>query len=571
MEQYLAGVEITEVMEPRHKKHENENEYAMEGDVDLVYKFGVQLDCLNGHARQPEKTSPVHILTLVTLVLLSLFIVFTESSLIPALPVIAVEWGKNANWISWVVSACNVVCAIGTPIAGNMGDIYGPKIVTMVCLITYLIGQIGCILVKNYIGVIVMRAISGLGKSALVLMFATIKRTFPPKLVTMSIGIVSSMSFIGLSVGFVGGAALIDGLGDWHKVFIVTSPPFAVLMLIYIFFVPNPGKSDDYKSRSIDYIGAGILTVAVGLFIVGLTISSNWGWGSAKTILFIVIGVLLMPVFLVFELFVPKDPLIPFRSMLNRNLLVSAIINFTIGLASYSVFQIIPFMLQSPLNDIYPASKKASMLWVGVAMFPYGGIQAFAAPVTAMFGNKFAGFSVQVMVGAAVMAIANYILAFCHNSIGVIVVILIFLGLACCIINVSIGSMVVYLTTPEQYGSISGAMMLFLTLGDSIGSVIANQLKNIRTVEIMPGVEFPEDYSYKVAFSVLGIFLIISFLISWVYQDKFLICKGIRGIEGLEKLRAEEREKELEGSKSGEDEGEGEGEGDDKKSDDSTD
>ena len=185
-------------------------------------------------------------------------------------------------------------------------------------------------------------------------------------------------------------------------------------------------------------------------------------------------------------------------------------------------------MLRSPLNDIYPMSKKFDMVYTGLAMFPYGGIQAILAPVVAIIGNTKFGYTALTVVGILIMVVANYLLAFVHSNIASIVVLLAILGGACCFINVSMGSIVVYSTTSTEYGSVSGATMLFLTLGDTIGSVIANQLKDIETV-IVPGFEAlgktPTDKSYKLAFSILGIFLIITFIVTIFFTDKFNICR----------------------------------------------
>lgn len=327
-------------MDPEKEEKQYNDDIKFDTDADLIYRCGIKTDCINGTARQPTKAQPLHYFSLVIMVLVMLFLVFSESCLIPALPTISREWGAQASWTPWIVSACNVVTAIWTPIAGSLGDIYGPKIVATVCLVFYCISQIGCAVVDKYYGVIILRAVSGLGKGVFVLFLATVKRTFPPNLIPMAVSLISTMSFLGLSVGFVGGAALIDALdGKWHDIFLITFPFFIVLSACFAFLVPNPGKADNYKERSVDYIGGIILAAGVALFVVGLTISSTWGWDGAGTICFIVIGLVLLPLFFLYDIKVPKDPLIRFRAFKNPGLLVCGVVNFLLGFSAYSIFQ----------------------------------------------------------------------------------------------------------------------------------------------------------------------------------------------------------------------------------------
>ena len=336
---FEAGFEIIEVNPDREFQSMSE-QVKFDEDVDLAYRCGVKTDCISGSAREPTRAQAIHYVALTIMVVLMLFLVFSESCLIPALPVISREWGAQASWTPWIVSACNVVTSVWTPIAGSLGDIYGPKIVAIICLTFYSLSQVGCAVVDKYYGVIILRAISGLGKGVFVLFLATVKRTFPRAMTPMAVSLISTMSFLGLSVGFVGGAALIDALdGKWHDIFFITFPVFIVLTILFAMFVPNPGKAENYKERHVDYIGGILLAGGVALFVVGLTISSNWGWKDAGTICFIVIGLLLMPVFFLFDIKFPKDPLIRFRAFKNKGLLVCGVINFILGFSAYSIFQ----------------------------------------------------------------------------------------------------------------------------------------------------------------------------------------------------------------------------------------
>ena len=164
------------------------------------------------------------------------------------------------------------------------------------------------------------------------------------------------------------------------------------------------------------------------------------------------------------------------------------------------------------------------MLYIGLGMFSYGGVQAITAPIASFLGSKHTGFSIIAIVSGFLLAGFTFILAFCHGSIAAVVVLLALIGGACSGCNVSICSMVIDYTTAEDYGSISGSMALFQTLGSGIGSVAANQIRLSKYV-MQDGVKVATDMGYKITFIIMGAFLVLSFGLSFVYPDKLHACR----------------------------------------------
>ena len=185
--------------------------------------------------------------------------------------------------------------------------------------------------------------------------------------------------------------------------------------------------------------------------------------------------------------------------------------------------RVLPYLFQSPFNNIYSGKKKTDMLYVGLGMFSYGGIQAFSAPVVTFLGSKVTGFGIIVLVSGLMLSVFTFVLAYFHDSIAAVVVLLAIIGGSCSGCNVSICSMVLDYTTPEEYGSISGSITLFQTLGSAIGSVAANQIRLSKYV-MMDGMKVATDEGYEITLTVMGAILALTFFLSFLYPNKFQVC-----------------------------------------------
>eukprot|EP00727_Mastigamoeba_balamuthi_P003992 m51a1_g13590 hypothetical protein (323) ;mRNA; r:176-1299 len=304
-----------------------------EGCHDSCPTAGNRPDCIEpsvAPSTKDAKDDPSQQLTtrnkllLCEMLLLTLGVMATETTISPALPRIVEQYPEQQTWVPWTLAAYNVVGSVWTPIAGSLGDIYGVKWITLISLVIYLAGEIGCALSKSIFVLIAFRAVQGIGMGVFVLCFAAIKKTFPPKWVPVALGIVSSMFSVGISFGLVGGAGFIKILKHtrWEYVFFFYVP-FIVFAIVAFFFTMPPVKVD--KSRKIDVIGAVLLAIGVTAFLIGLTLSETRGWKDGVVLGLIIGGVFMMGVFATAECFI-KDPLVDIRLLVTRDLLIMGIV-----------------------------------------------------------------------------------------------------------------------------------------------------------------------------------------------------------------------------------------------------
>ena len=89
--------------------------------------------------------------------------------------------------------------------------------------------------------------------------------------------------------------------------------------MIYIKKIPN-GKKPDVSFKDVDVGGIVLLTT----FVLSLALALTWGgttypWNSPVIIALLVVGVAFIPMFAVWEIYVPRFPVLPMNMFRVRN------------------------------------------------------------------------------------------------------------------------------------------------------------------------------------------------------------------------------------------------------------
>ncbi len=118
--------------------------------------------------------SPSEVHTVVIGALLALFLSALDQTIIAtALPTMAAELGDFAL-ISWVVTSYLLVSTCVTPILGKLSDLYGRRVILLICLALFLGASVLCALAPTMPLLIAARALQGAGGGGLMVMAQTI-------------------------------------------------------------------------------------------------------------------------------------------------------------------------------------------------------------------------------------------------------------------------------------------------------------------------------------------------------------------------------------------------------------
>lgn len=233
--------------------------------------------------------SPTSVLAIVSsgvlLASLDLFIVNV------ALPRIARDLREsNLGELSWVLNAYAIVYAALLVFFGRLADRYRRDHAFLLGIGVFIAGSAGCAASVNVGMLIGFRVVQAIGAALLTpTSLGLLLATFPPERRGSGVRAWTAVGGVAAALGPVVGGFLVAV--DWRWVFLVNVPLGIAALVAGRRLLPAvPGHPIERP----DPLGVLLLTVGVGLLVLGLVEGSDWGWASPRLLTALVIaGVLL--------------------------------------------------------------------------------------------------------------------------------------------------------------------------------------------------------------------------------------------------------------------------------------
>jgi len=282
-----------------------------------------------------------------------------------ALPAFQSELNATVIDAQWVVEAYALLLAALILVGGSLGDIYGRRRIYAAGVALFAAASIWCGLAPNISQLIFARALQGIGAALLVPgSLAIISASFPHNQRGRAIGTWSGFTSITAAVGPVLGGFLIEH-GSWRWVFFINVPLAVIVLALTFWHVPE--SRSPHVPRSVDWVGAGLITAGLGGIVYALIESSKRSWNDAVVVGALLSGAFALAAFVVFEAR-NEFPLLPFILFRSRNFTGANLLSLFL----YSALSGLLFFF--PLNLIQvqgysPTSAGASMLPFILLMF----------------------------------------------------------------------------------------------------------------------------------------------------------------------------------------------------------
>ncbi|KAH7886610.1 major facilitator superfamily domain-containing protein [Phlebopus sp. FC_14] len=360
-----------------------------------------------------KKTLPLaRKLVLLILFCLAQFIdAFNNSALFSAIPALGVSMHITESESVWVISAFQLTFASFLLISGRISDVYNPKTAFIGGLFALGLISVGAGFVNNKIGIIILRALSGIASAMTIPSALTlIVNIFPDPLEqARAIGVFGGCAAVANVLGLLIGAMFVQW-ATFHWVFWFVGLVAVPVALFCFVVVPqditkssnNIEPQSGAKWKSLDAIGVAILTVAVILFIFAVTSGSAYGWGTAEVIVPLIISVLLMVGFFYWETLLPvENAAIPPRTWFYNNFSVLfgvALLPFFWWSAVFTIF-----------TNLWQNIFRWSVISTAVHMLPIG-VLAFAMSFTGSLSRVFSPKWI-MLTGLTLLVIATTLLA----------------------------------------------------------------------------------------------------------------------------------------------------------------
>ncbi|WP_433678890.1 MDR family MFS transporter [Nocardia sp. CA-119907] len=370
----------------------------------------------------------------------------------------------------WLFSIYLLTQAVTVPVYGKIADTVGRKPVILFGIAVFALGSLLCGVATSMLGLIIFRAVQGIGAGAIMPMTMTIAGDLYTLTERARVqGYLASVWAISAVVGPLLGGVFAEYL-SWRWIFLINIPLAALAgwMLVRSF-----DETTSRREQRIDYLGAALLTVGAGALILGLLEGGQaWAWASPTSIAIFGGGALVLMLFALVERRA-ANPILPLWVFTRRVIIASSLVSVLVGAILLGLTSYVPTFTQGVLGTgALIAGLTVGALTLG---WPLAASQAgkvylrVGFRATALIGSTLATF------GAATTLLID------ENST------LIQIAASCFVIGSGMGlvatpTLIAAQTTAEwsERGVVTSANMFARSLGSAVGVAVFGAIVNSR-------------------------------------------------------------------------------------------
>lgn len=305
----------------------------------------------------------------------SLMVVLDALVVSTALNTIRKDLGASIEELEWTVNAYSLSFAVLLMPAAALGDRFGRRRMFAVGLGVFVAASMACALAPNIGWLITARAIQGSGAAMIMpLALALVGAAFPPEMRGRALGLFSGVTGLAVVAGPVVGGAVAEGIA-WEWIFWVNVP----IGLLAIPLVLTRIKESFGVRSSLDFGGIALITGAAFGVVWGLVRGNSAGWSSFEVIVALVVGVLLIAAFILWERRV-REPMVPIRLFRIRAFSAGNIANFSLYASLYSAVFFLTQYLQIGLGY--------GPFDTGLRLIPWTATLFIVAPIAGILVNR---------------------------------------------------------------------------------------------------------------------------------------------------------------------------------------
>lgn len=357
---------------------------------------GITLKYMAGYTTKEKSGKMVLLAT----ILASGMSFLASTSVSIALDSIQRDFNATISDIQWILNSYVLALAVLILISGSLSDHFGRKRIFLYGIAGFILGSALSAFASSVQQLIAFQAIQGIGAAMMIPgSLAIINVSFPENERGKAIGLWAGLSGAMAAFGPLIGGWLIQVFG-WPSIFWFNIP-----LGIVVFFVAKAYVRESYnsKARSIDWLGAVLIGIALLSVSYGLIQGSVFGWQDQRIILSFISAILALIFFVVAEKNV-SEPLVPLDVFKTPLVLGANMATFLLYFALSGTIIFLVLNLQqvqgfSPFNSglaLLPPVLIIALFsgWAGSLADRIGPrLQMIAGPLVVAMGMLFLAFS----------------------------------------------------------------------------------------------------------------------------------------------------------------------------------
>lgn len=418
------------------------------------------------------------IMTILSGLMLGMFLAALDQTIVSTSVRTIADDLNGFSILAWVTTAYLITSTVSTPLYGKLSDLYGRKPFFMTAISIFVVGSMLCGIATSMYELAAFRAVQGLGAGGLMSMaLAIIGDIVPPreraKYQGYFLAVFGTSSVLGPVIGgLLAGQSSILGITGWRWVFYI-NVPLGIIALVVVWRVLNLPV---YRREArVDWWGAVLLTIGLVPLLIVAEQGRVWGWTSARASTCFAIGVVGVVLFVLVEIKMRDDALIPMRFFRNRLFALCIAVSVIAGAAMFGGISLLPQYLQ--------VVKGSSPTLAGYQTLPLVGALMVASIVSGRVISKTGRYKIFPIVGTALMAIAMFAFHYVGADTPLWQTMIVM-----AVFGIGLGSMMQPLTLaiqnampPKDMGVSTSAATFFRQIGATLGvavflSMLFNQL-----------------------------------------------------------------------------------------------
>ncbi|KAA9148626.1 MFS transporter [Amycolatopsis acidicola] len=421
--------------------------------------------------------------------------------------------GASGSLLNWVVIIGSLSGAVGTGLLPPLASLFGQRTMTVTTMALLTLGSVIGAVAPNMTILLIGRFIGGFTLGAIALSLAIARANLSGKTLGTVLAWIAAAEGIAAGLGFVLGGLLTDAVHvSWRAVFGI----LAVLGVIGVFgaLAAIPRRTDPNRPR-VDWLGGGLLALALALILVPLSMGSKWGWGSAATLVPLIGGVVVAAIWWAVEERV-EQPLVNTRALRNRNFLRGWLVFFLAGMLAWIINFTLPKFTETPAGAGFGFGYNS--LVSGFVMLVFcTGIVVGSASVGRL--SRVVAPRVICLISFTGLAVSLLLIAFLHDHAWQLWTWPILSGLSYGLTSASAYLTFITALRPHEVATAASIGQISAPLGGAIGSAGISAVLTAQVIKV-GGEAVPTEHSFRLGWLIGVGVAVVGFLIVALLQPK---------------------------------------------------